>query len=202
MRLTPLPLSEIRKIELRGLQAGLPLMQRAGQAVAHFVTQRLLPGASILVLAGPGNNGGDALVAAKQLKQALFIVRVVMPRTDTLPADARLALQGWHDAGGSLLAQLPLEKPDLVVDGLFGIGLNRPLASPWQEMIDTVNAWNVPVLAIDIPSGLEADTGRHLGRPIRATWTMSFIAPTLALFSQSCKALAGELTCETLGLSG
>ena len=64
----------------------------------------------------------------------------------------------------------------LVIDGLFGIGLNRPLGADWQALVDTVNRWGAPVLALDVPSGVDADTGVALGRPIQARWTLSFIA--------------------------
>lgn len=199
---TSLPLARIREIEQTGLRAGLPLMQLAGTAIAQFVLNVIQPKGNILVLAGPGNNGGDALVAATALRQAGRLIDVWMPITTNLPADAEHALQVWFKQGGQMIEQLPDQKPALVLDGLFGIGLNRPLGSPWQDTIDAVNQWGVPVLAIDIPSGLEADTGKHLGRPIRATWTLSFIAPTQALFSQSGRALAGEILVEQLGLDG
>jgi len=197
---SPLELSKIREIEEAGLKAGLPLMQRAGQALAKFVLTVVKPKDNILILAGPGNNGGDALVATSALQKSGYAVNVWMPVTTDLPKDAEHALQSWLDEGGQVGDQLPESKPALVIDGLFGIGLNRQMGSPWQEAIDVVNKWHVPVLAVDIPSGLEADTGRHLGRPIRATWTMSLIAPTLAVFSQSGKAFAGDVLVERLVL--
>ena len=196
----PLPVSSIRSIEQSGLRSGLPLMAHAGHAVADFVIKVIRPHDQILVLAGLGNNGGDALVAASELKKRGLAVDVWMPVTTNLPADADQALKSWMKVGAEVHDVLPHLKPALVIDGLFGIGLNRPLGSPWQEAIDQVNVWNAPVLAIDIPSGLEADTGKHLGRPIRATWTMSFIAPTQALFSPTGKSLSGEVTVERLGL--
>ena len=201
MKNISLPLARIREIEQAGLHAGLPLMQLAGTAIAKFVLSVIQPKVNILVLAGPGNNGGDALVAATALRQAGQLVDVWMPVTTNLPEDAEHALQVWFKQGGRVIEQLPSQKPALVLDGLFGIGLNRPLGSPWQETIDVVNQWSVPVLSVDIPSGLEADTGKHLGRPIQATWTLSFIAPTQALFSESGKALAGEILVEQLGLN-
>ena len=198
---TPLPLSRIREIEKAGIKAGLPLMQRAGNAIADVVHRRIRPSGDVLMLVGPGNNGGDALVAALALKQAGYAIIVWMPVETNLPPDAEEARQAWRHAGGEVTDKLPQYKPAFVVDGLFGIGLNRPIGSPWQEAIDTINQWNIPVLAVDIPSGLEADTGKHLGRPVRATWTVSFIAPTQALFSQSGKPMAGEIMIERLGLS-
>ena len=196
----PLMVAEIRAIEQSGLMAGLALMQRAGEAIADFVIKVIQPKGAILVLAGPGNNGGDGLVAANRLRQSGYPLFIWMPVTAHLPDDAQQALRSWMVAGGKVSGILPANKPALVIDGLFGIGLNRTLGSPWQEAIDTVNEWNIPVLSVDIPSGLEADTGNHLGRPIRATWTISMIAPTQALFSQSGKPFAGEVFVEHLGL--
>ena len=196
----PLPLARIREIEQAGLKARLPLMQRAGDALAEFVHQVIQPNGLILVLAGPGNNGGDALVAATALLKAGHAVDVCMPVTTGLPSDADQALKSWLATGGHVTNKLPDSKPKLVMDGLFVIGLNRTLGPPWQEVIDKVNEWRVPVLAIDIPSGLEADTGKHLGRPIRATWTMCFIAPTQAVYSLSGKAFAGKILHDRLGL--
>lgn len=201
MNQTPLPLSRIREIEKAGISAGLPLMQRADKAIADFVQRTIQPSGEILMLVGPGNNGGDALVAALALKQAGYAITVWMPIETNLPPDAREAREAWKHAGGEVTDRLPRHQPALVVDGLFGIGLNRSLGSPWQEAIDTVNQWKIPVLAIDIPSGLEADTGKHLGRPVQATWTLSFIAPTHALFSRCGKLMAGEIMIERLGLS-
>lgn len=199
--LIPFSLAKIRAVEQSGLDAGLPLMQRAGQAIADFVANMIRPKGEILVLAGPGNNGGDGLVAAGMLSQSGHSLFIWMPVTDPLPHDAHEALTSWMLAGGQVFDHLPGKKPALVIDGLFGIGLNRPLGSPWQEAIDTVNKWQVPVLSIDIPSGLEADTGSPLGRPILARWTLSLIAPTQALFSPSGKTFAGEVFVEHLGLN-
>lgn len=200
MGLTPLDLSDIREIEQAGLKAGLPLMQRAGEAIARFVTRTIRPSGNILILVGPGNNGGDALVAAIRLKNEGYSLYVWMPVTTKLPSDAQEALKLWLDSGNPISTQLPETKPALVIDGIFGIGLNRPMQSPWQAAIDTINQWNVPVLAVDIPSGLEADTGSHLGRPIRATWTMSFIAPTRAICNQPGQSMAGQVLLESLGV--
>lgn len=200
MTISPLPVMRIRQIEQAGLNVGLPLMQRAGEALAKFVFIVAQPKDKILVLAGPGNNGGDALVAATAMRKTGYAVNVWMPVTTNLTTGAEHALQSWIEHGGRVSDQLPENKPDLIIDGMFGIGLNRPMGSPWQEAIDKVNDWHVPILAVDISSGLEADTGKQLGRPIRSTWTMSFIAPTMALFSQSGKAFTGEIMVERLGL--
>jgi len=152
-------------------------MPLAGAAAARQVAARIRPGTAVLALAGPGNNGGDALEAATGLRAMGHDVRVLLPSgAQALPADAARAYAGWQAAGGETWSALePDFVPGLVIDGLFGIGLNRLLGADWQALVDTVNAWNVPVLALDVPSGIDADSGEALGRPIRASWTLSFI---------------------------
>ncbi|MBO1013282.1 NAD(P)H-hydrate epimerase [Achromobacter sp. SD115] len=169
--------ARIRAAERQALAAGRRLMPLAGAAAARYVAARIRPGAVVLALAGPGNNGGDALEAATGLRAMGHDVRVLLPSgPQNLPADAARAHAGWLAAGGATWSELkPDFVPELVIDGLFGIGLNRPLGADWQALVDRVNAWNVPVLALDVPSGIDADTGAALGRPIQARWTLSFI---------------------------
>ena len=199
--IVPLSVKSIREIEQDGLEHDLPLMLEAGAAAASFLMDRFPPTAAVLSLVGPGNNGGDALVASSRLVESGYNVQVVMPILDApLPTDAAAALHAWHDLEGTEGADLPKVAPDVVIDGLFGIGLNRRLESPWQDVIDTVNSWKIPVLSLDIPSGLHADTGELLGRPVQATWTLAFIAPTRALIEPISKGYAGRVEVQTLGL--
>ncbi|MDF8362318.1 NAD(P)H-hydrate epimerase [Achromobacter anxifer] len=175
---TSCSVARIRDAEHQALAAGRRLMPLAGAAAARFVAARIRPGTVVLALAGPGNNGGDALEAATGLRVMGHDVRVLLPSgAQQLPADAARAYAGWLEVGGETWPALPPGfVPELVIDGLFGIGLNRPLGADWQALVDTVNAWGVPVLALDVPSGIDADTGAALGRPIQARWTLSFIA--------------------------
>ena len=222
-----LPVEEIRRLEREALARGIALMPRAGLAAAHFAAARLADMAQggqargtlaaspataaqadwkarypILALAGPGNNGGDALTAATWLRAWGHPVQAVLyADPDRLPADARQAYEGWRQAGGTTLSDLPADIPALALDGLFGIGLNRPLDETWQARIDAVNGWNIPVLALDVPSGLDASSGRELGRAIRARWTLSFIASAPGLRSPAGLAVCGERHLETLGLT-
>jgi NAD(P)H-hydrate epimerase len=199
---TPLSTRAIRAAEVEGLAQGLPLMLRAGTCVANFLHARISASSHVVALIGPGNNGGDALVAALALKNLGHTLTVVMPvAAPTASVDARQALLQWLVAGGGITQQLPTSRPDAVIDGLFGIGLSRELGQPWQTVIDTVNEWPVPTLAIDIPSGLEADTGKALGRPIKAQWTVSLIAPSLATVSIHGKRFCGDCFVEDLDLA-
>lgn len=197
---------QIRLAEQRALASGRALMPLAGAAAAAFVTARFPATASILALAGPGNNGGDALEAAALLLRQGFDVHVVLPSGPArLPADAARAWTGWLAAGGQArthAALPPGPPPGLVIDGLFGIGLNRPLDASWQSLIDAVNAMHTPVLALDVPSGIDADSGAALGRPIRARWTLSFIAASRGLARPGPgRDAAGECHVDTLGVA-
>lgn len=196
-----LSIAALRDKETQGLARGLPLMQRAGQAAAEWAAQITAPSAGVLALVGPGNNGGDALVAARLLMSMGFQVTVVMPLVAALaPHDAQKALADWKALGQPTFNTLPNQKPDLVIDGLFGIGLSRPLAEPFQGLIDTVNAWHTKVLALDLASGVDAETGSALGRPIEATQTIAFIAPCHAFQAPCAQPFLGQCRVASLNI--
>lgn len=176
-------------------------MQRAGQAAAEWAAHICAPPAQVLALVGPGNNGGDALVAARLLLTMGLQVTVVMPLVAALaPLDAQKALADWRALGLPTFTTLPEQKPDMVIDGLFGIGLSRPLAEPFQSVIDKVNAWHTTVLALDIASGVDAETGSALGRPIKATQTIAFIAPCRAFQAPCAQPFLGQCRVASLNI--
>ena len=177
---TPLYLTaDVRRIESRHAQA--PLMERAGLAAAQLArTLAADSGKPILIFAGPGNNGGDAFVVARYLKQWFYSVTVVFGGdASKLPHDAAAAFAQWRAAGGATVDHPPPASDcgdwSLVIDGLFGIGLTRDIAGRHAEWINAINTFGTPVLAIDIPSGLDADTGQVHGCGVRATHTITFI---------------------------
>jgi hydroxyethylthiazole kinase-like uncharacterized protein yjeF len=151
----PIYLTEdIRRIERAAGVAGPELMARAGAAAAAVAMRLVAENAKdVLVLAGPGNNGGDARVVARLLEEKFFRVHLVS-RMDEIPP------KSWG----------------LVVDGLFGIGLARDIAGAHAALVDYANRQRCPVLALDIPSGVHSDSGRVLGCAVRATHTVTFIA--------------------------
>lgn len=197
--------AEIREIE-RAAQAatpGLSLMARAGRA-AFEVARRILGerGKSVLVLAGPGNNGGDAFEVAVHLKSANHRVALVFTGTpESLPSDAATALAKWRDTGGELFVDAPRGPWDLVIDGLYGIGLSRPLAGRDAALVETVNASGSPILALDIASGIAGDTGEITGIAIRATETITFIALKPGLLTLDGPDYCGRVHCDALGLN-
>ena len=195
---------QLRAIE-RGV-ASLPappaLMEHAGLAAAELARELLHDQSSVLILAGPGNNGGDALVAARHLKSWWFKVDVVFTGSpDKLPPDAARALQAWLDAGGTLLEDIPQQSMwGLAIDGLFGIGLARELDERHLRLVKQLNRAELPVLALDIPSGLDSDTGQRLGAAVRATHTLTFIALKPGLFTAYGPDYAGEVHLDTLDI--
>lgn len=197
--------ADLRAVERSALsgQAPAPLMERAG-LVAAELARRLAgdSGKPVLVLAGPGNNGGDALVVARHLKAWWFPVTVVCPAgLQGYAGDAGGASRAWQQAGGTAVPAIPRGQDwSLVVDGLFGIGLSREPAGDHAALIEQVNALDAPVLALDVPSGLDADSGRVLGSAIEADHTITFIALKPGLLTLDGPDYCGTLHLAELGL--
>ena len=193
----------MRKLEELAAPASGTLMERAGAAAAEFARSLCSDTAkAVLVVAGPGNNGGDAFEVAVHLKRWFFRVSVVFSgERDKLPKDAQAALGKWEAAGGTLLHDVPGEpRFDLAVDGLFGTGLKRPLAGTHGTLVEKLNALGVPILALDVPSGIDADTGAIMGCAVRASHTITFIAHKPGVLTLDGPDHCGELKLDTLGL--
>lgn len=198
--------ARLREIE-KHYQAD-PLMQRAGAAAAAWAAELALdrPG-SILVCAGPGNNGGDAFEAAHRLRQACHSVTlVVTDATAALPEDAAAARERFLASGGTLLEALPESGHwRLIIDGLFGIGLKRPPEGKYAHFIIRLNQLadqhGCPLLALDCPSGLNADTGQAAEPTIHATHTLSFIAAKPGLLTADGPDHCGALRIDALTLT-
>ncbi len=195
--------ADIRRIEEAAGHVSPSLMERAGAAAAELAAKLAGDtGKDVLVLAGPGNNGGDAFEVATLLKAKFFRVAVVSPADPAaMPADAAKAAAKWRAAGGEVLASVPDGRHwGLVVDGLFGIGMAREPSAEYAQLIDTANAQPCPRLALDLPSGIESDTGRALGRALRATHTITFIALKPGLLTLDGPDHCGKVTVADLGL--
>jgi NAD(P)H-hydrate epimerase len=180
MAMTVLTIKEMREWETATWAAGqteAEVIRRVGRSVAVKALAMTRPEDSILVLAGKGHNGDDARAAVETLDaRTVRVLDVSSPETDL--AALEKALQ---------------EEPALIIDGLFGIGLNRVLSGPWQKIIATVNAANVPVLAVDVPSGLNADTGEIFGAAIEADVTLTVGAPKTGLLAAQAWPFVGRL---------
>ena len=169
--------ADIRRIEQAFAGATPPLMERAGAAAADLAAALAGERQDVLVLAGPGNNGGDARIVAERLKEKFFRVTVA-----TRPDD------------------IPQARWGLVVDGLFGIGLAREISGDYARLVQYANRQDCPVLALDVPSGLDADSGRVLGCAVRASHTVTFIALKPGLLTLDGPDHCGEIAVRELGL--
>ncbi len=180
------------------------LMEKAGAAAAELAgTLASESGEPVLILAGPGNNGGDALVAARHLSTQGFRITVVS-RADParLPADAAHARAAWLQGGGAILADIPSsQRYSLVIDGLFGVGLTRDITGDDARWIAQANDLACPRLALDVPSGLDSDRGRIRGCALRADHTLTFLGLKPGLLTGEGPDHAGELHLDTLGVT-
>jgi len=153
------------------------VISRVGHIVADRGAQMTRPADLVLVLAGKGHNGDDVRHASQNLKdREVYLINVTDPEA----------------ARADLLTQLSLQ-PALIIDGLFGIGLKRPLDANWVRLIEEVNGSKVPVLAVDVPSGLNGDTGQPEGAAIRATVTLTLGSPKRGLLASSAWPFVGRL---------
>ncbi len=160
-----------------------------------------------LVLAGPGNNGADGVALARQLLGHPNILPVVWLLRQPEPSTSLLAhqCQIFEKLGGEIWLGEPALKRDfpdqlVVVDALFGVGLDRPIVGPYQQVLQNPNFAGAPVLAIDQPSGLDADTGAILGTALPARWTACFAAPRIGFTRGHGPQLCGEVQVVDLGV--
>jgi hydroxyethylthiazole kinase-like uncharacterized protein yjeF len=178
---------------------GLTLMERAGRAVADAVTARFSPRQTV-VLCGPGANGGDGYVVARRLKDAGWPVTVAGTDRAKLSGDAAAAAAAWPEDVRPLTTDA-LDGVELVIDALFGAGLKRPLAADLQQVLKTTVARNLPLVAIDLPSGLNGDTGQPLDYAPKAALTVTFHRKKPAHVLEPGQSLCGEVVVADIGLA-
>lgn len=173
---------------------GYTLMQRAGQAAWQWLLERWPQARRIVVVCGTGNNGGDGYVLARLAHRAGRQVRVVhlpqhVPGSDL----AQRACTDYLAVGGAVaLFPSALAQCDVIVDALFGIGLNRAPDHATSALIDAINTAGVPVFALDVPSGIDADHGTAFGAAVRAAMTLQFMVPHLGLYTGDALEHTGE----------
>lgn len=180
------------------------LMQRAGAAATSLARDHYPTSSHWLVLCGHGNNGGDGYVVARLAAEAGTQVSVIACEgVRPLPPEAAIARQAWLESGGEILPAGSCwpEDIDLIIDGLLGTGLGAAPRAPYQALIETVSRARVPVISLDIPSGLQAETGAVAGAVVRATHTLTFIALKPGLLTGQARDWVGQLHYSTLGLS-
>ncbi len=181
------------------------LMARAGLAAWRLLLDRWPQALRIGIVCGPGNNGGDGYVLAELARSSgrhVFVLRLndqVKPGASARAADAYLQADGEV---ATFIVDDALPQVDVWVDALFGIGLHRGLEGAAADIVSALNQdRSSPVLALDVPSGVDADTGFHDGLAVRADVTLSFIAGKPGLYTGRGRESAGEVVIETLGLA-
>jgi NAD(P)H-hydrate epimerase len=179
---------------------GLVLMENAGRAVADAAAALAShAGASIAVACGPGNNGGDGFVAARLLREQGYAIRLgLLGRRDSLKGDAAEMARRWGDA--EPLGAATLAGADVIIDALFGAGLSRPLDGAAAEVVAAINASGKPVVAVDVPSGLDGTTGQALGPVVQATCTVTFFRLKPGHLLLPGRTLCGEVKLAGIGI--
>ncbi len=170
-------MAEADRLAIAGGTPGIELMERAGAAVADVVAARHPTGSRVVVVAGPGNNGGDGFVAARLLAGRGYDVRVMLVgEAGRIKGDAALAAERWN---GPFAPADPAKLPGggdagIVIDALFGAGLDQPIEGLPRAMIESMNAQPAPVLAVDLPSGINGTSGAIMGAAVKAVRTVTF----------------------------
>ncbi len=179
--------------------SGLVLMENAGRGIAEIVMRRLGDphGKTVHIYCGPGNNGGDGYVVARHLLNNGANVRVfILAAEDKIKGDAKtnLDILTSLDLRPEFIAAMPrVDTPDLIVDAMLGTGVKGPLKGLYEKAADFINACDCPVLAVDIPTGVNADTGETPGPAVRATVTATMAAPKRGLLFSPGREFVGEL---------
>ena len=207
----------VRELDRRAIEeAGMPsfaLMESAGRACADVAQELVEDAGAVVCLCGPGNNGGDGLVVARTLHNRGVAAEVVLvgglSRFERGSADLTSNLRLWRGLGrttralceaGDVPGLLSEWRGALFVDALFGTGSTRALGEPYLELVEGLNAAAARVLAVDVPSGLDADTGEELGRALRAQCTVTFVAAKPGLLRGLGPAVTGELRVAEIGI--
>lgn len=198
---------QVRRIDRHAIARlhvpGFELMQRAARAAFALLRERWPGARHIVLLAGSGNNGGDAFLLGVLARKAGLLVDV-FALTGAPGADALRARLAFVAAGGQVVdadEMTDIPAADVVVDGLFGTGLARPVHGTAASLIEKLNASQRSVLALDVPSGLDADSGSQLGVAVRADATISFVAWKRGLFTADGVDCCGQRTLATLDLA-
>ncbi len=196
---------EMSRADKLAVEAGVPsltLMENAGRAVAREAMRMAAAGSRAVVLCGPGNNGGDAFVAARLLAEAGYTVSVsCLVTRDALKGDAAVMASRWNGPTQPYSgAPAAIARADLVIDALFGAGLKRAIHGTAADLVAAVNGSGTPVLAVDVPSGLDGSTGQPTGPVVQATRTVTFFRRKPGHLLLPGRALCGETILADIGI--
>jgi hydroxyethylthiazole kinase-like uncharacterized protein yjeF len=199
--LTTAEMGEADRLTIAGGIAGIELMENAGRAFADLVAARQPAGSRVAVVAGPGNNGGDGFVAARILLEQGYRARVLLVGDrDRLKGDAALAARAWTGPTEPA-APAALSGADVVVDALFGAGLDRPVAGIARDMIVAMNQADC-VYAVDLPSGINGTTGAVMGVAVEAAETMTFFRRKVGHVLLPGRLHCGRIHVADIGIAG
>ena len=198
--LTPAEMAEADKLTIAGGISGFSLMEHAGLAVAEAVRRRAPGKARVAVMTGPGNNGGDGFIAARILSEAGYTVSVgMLTARDRLTSDAAFAAASWTGFSKGLSPSIA-EEADIIIDALFGAGLDRNVEGVAANTIAAVNRSDVPVIAVDLPSGINGATGKVMGVAIEAVESVTFFRAKPGHFLLPGRKHCGKLTIADIGI--
>lgn len=202
--LTPIEMAEVDRRTIEAGVTGMTLMERAGRAVADLVLSHHPVGARIVVVCGPGNNGGDGFVAARLLVERGCPVRLVLlGRQQALKGDAATAAGRWNGKVEKLDAS-EFTKTDVIIDAIFGAGLQRDLTGPAQDAVEAINragGSGTSIVAVDLPSGVDGSTGQVRGVAVNANQTITFCRRKLGHFLMPGRTHSGNIHVADIGIS-
>jgi hydroxyethylthiazole kinase-like uncharacterized protein yjeF len=188
------------RLTIDGGVPGLTLMENAGRAVADDLARRFPDAGTVAVLCGPGNNGGDGFVAARHLLERGYAVRLGFNGDPERLSPHAAANAKRYPGRRDPLSPALLAGADVVVDGLFGAGLARPIEDALAALIESVNASGLPVVAIDVPSGIDGTTGEVRGVAIKASSTVTFFRPKPGHLLLPGRTHCGEVSVADIGI--
>lgn len=206
---------DARAINTLGIP-GVALMENAGRSCAELVVDKLKGNTEpkVCVFCGTGNNGGDGYVIARHLlNHGLKVTVVVCGDYNKIKGDAKTNLNILERMGQSIERLNPADNDiaervahfnagsSVIVDALFGTGLKGQLSDEYKRLIESINTCNIPVLAVDIPSGLDCDSGKPLGAAIRAKWTVTFVAVKKGFLTADTAQYTGEIFVASIGIA-
>jgi len=195
---------------------GVVLMENAGRSCAELIQDKLRDVAEpkVCIFCGTGNNGGDGYVIARHLiNHGIKVAVVVCGDRNKIKGDAKINLdilermgrpvELLDPSGGDIAGKVERFSAGagVIVDSLFGTGLRGQLSDEYMRLIESINACNSPVLAVDIPSGLDCDAAEPLGAAIRAAWTVTFVAVKKGFLSANATQYTGEIFVASIGIA-
>jgi len=194
---------------------GVVLMENAGRSCAELIREKLagIAKPKVYIFCGTGNNGGDGYVIARHLLNSDFkVVVAVCGDRNKIKGDAKTNLDILEKMGQSI-EQLNLDDgnipgrvktftagADMLVDAIFGTGLSGQLSDEYKELLESINSQKRPILAVDIPSGLDCDTGEPLGAAVRASYTVTFVAVKKGFTTEKANAYTGDIFVASIGV--